>query len=113
MVSKMPLRDPALAADVALFPGDGVSPNDEAGDGVPATDEAGDAVDVCWVSFDPPPPQANEASAQRAIETGNAYFISEIPLHRMMIRERGGHFTPVALGSAEEEDGASGPLVTI
>jgi hypothetical protein len=74
MVSKMPLRDPALAADVALFPGDAVL----AGAGVPATDESGDAVDVCWVSFDPPPPQANEPNAQRAIKTGNAYFISKI-----------------------------------
>jgi hypothetical protein len=119
MVSKMPLRDPALAADVAPFPGEGVlsgddvTATDEAGDDVPAVDEAGDAVDVCEVSFDPPPPQANETNAQRAIKTSNAYFISENPLHRMMIRERGGHFTPVALGSAEEEDGPSGPLVTI
>ena len=72
----MPLRDPALAAD-------------EAGDDVPGNDEAGDAVDVCWVSLDPPPPQANEANAQRAIKTNGAYFISENPLHRMMVRHRG------------------------
>jgi hypothetical protein len=70
MVSKMPLRDPALAVDV-LF----------AGDGVPANDEGGEAVDVCSVEADPPPPQANEASAQRAIKASNAYFISENPLH--------------------------------
>lgn len=77
MVSKMPLRDPALAADVAPLPDDGVLPSDEAGDDVPANDEAGDAVDVCWVPLDPPPPQANEANAQRAIKTSKAYFISE------------------------------------
>ena len=74
MVSKMPLRDPALAVDVAPFPGDG----DPAGDG------AGDGVDVCWVPFDPPPPQAKEANAQRAIKASNAYFISENPLHRVI-----------------------------
>jgi hypothetical protein len=45
IVSKMPLRVPALAADVVPFSGDGVL----AGDGVPPNDEAGDAVDVCWV----------------------------------------------------------------
>jgi hypothetical protein len=113
MVSKMPLRDPALAADVAPLPDDGVLPSDEDGDEIPAKDEAGDAVDVCWVEVDPPLPQAKETNAQRAIKTGNAYFISEIPLHRMMIRDRAADYVkPVPLGSAEE-DGASARLVTI
>ncbi len=86
MVSKMPLRDPVLAADVAPLPDDVVLPSDEAGVDVPANDEAGDAVDVCWVTFDPPPPQAKETNAQRAIKASSAYFMSENPLHRIMVR---------------------------
>jgi hypothetical protein len=79
IVSKIPLRAPALAVDAALF----------AGDCVPRNVDAGDAVVVCWAVLDPPPPQANEANAQRAIKTSNAYFISKSLYSRIILRQRG------------------------
>jgi len=45
------------------------------GEAVPPNDEAGVAVDVCPVELDAPPPQANEAKAQRTIKTISAHFM--------------------------------------
>jgi hypothetical protein len=101
MVSKIPLKAPALAVDVASFPGDCVPPNVD----------AGDTVVVCWAEFDPPPPQANEPSAQRTIKPSNVYFISEIPLYAIMICYPV-YVMPDPLSGPDEEDGPSGHSVT-